>query len=148
MRNPIIVTSWLVWGVLLSMIGVYTAMVTLILKPQESEGPTAILLTVLYGAAAADILVGLLIRAFLRRSIRKTNGEKEWGGRYFGMALVIWALAEAIAVYGLVAFLIGAPLSTYFIFAGLSAVAMLVNMPALLIPKKADPTVGPLGNVL
>ncbi len=40
MANPIIVMSWMVWGTLLSCIGVYTAMVTLILKPQERRGRT------------------------------------------------------------------------------------------------------------
>jgi hypothetical protein len=146
MTKSIIFKSWVVWGALLALIGVYTALVTLVLKPEGTGEMTTILVPLLSGTTVMNLVLAFATRFFLRRSIRRSGIDSQWIGKYFGMAIVIWALSEAVAVYGFVLFMVGGSLPTFFIFAGISFVAMLLNTPALLVAKKSQNTLGPLGN--
>lgn len=146
MANPVLLMSWLVWGILFLCIGIYTALVTLILKPQGTQAATAVLVSVFYGTAVMNLLLAFVIRLFLRRTVQKADRTREWVGKYLGMAIVIWALSEAVAVYGLVLYLMGANLVTFFIFAAVSAAAMLANTPSLLTARKQGGAISPLGH--
>ncbi len=145
MRQPIVMISWVLWGALLVFAGFYAGMTNFITPSADVPGP--ILTYVLGVAAAFNVVVALVVRFFLRRFIRKENAKPtaSWAGRYLAMAILIWALSEAISIYGLVLFLIGVPAMTTYIFTILSVALLVFNMPALLIPKSSGQGVsGPL----
>ena len=136
--------SWILWGALLVSVGFHAGM-TQFMKP-SGESPGPMLVYVLLGASAFNAAVALIVRFFLRRFIRKEKAKPapSWAGRYLTMAILIWALSEAVSIYGLVLFLIGVPAATTSIFTGLSVALLVFNMPALLIPKSEGRSTGPL----
>ena len=142
MRHPIVLISWVIWGGLLLCIGLYAALGIFVLKPEAATDAVPVLTTVLYGTAAFNVLITVIIRFFLKRSLRKGGN---WAGRYLAFAIMIWAMTEAIAIYGFVLFLIGGALSTFLIFTGVAAGLLLWHMPLCLIPRP-DEVIGPLGN--
>lgn len=145
MRQPIVMISWVLWGALLVFVGFYAGM-TRFLQPSASD-PGPLLTYIMLAASAFNVVVVLIVRFFLRRFIRQENKKPSpaWAGRYLPMAILIWALSEAVSIYGLVLFLIGVPAMTSYIFTGLSIILLVINMPALLIPKdEASKATGPL----
>lgn len=148
MRHPLVIMSWLVWASLLFSVGIYSGLVVSGVISRPENAPDAVLVNILLGVAGFNALLTFIMRFFLRRFIRRENLQPRpnWAGRYLPLAIVIWALSEAIAIFGLVLFLIGASAMTYWTFAGLSMGVLVCHMPAFLIPKdkKAAEALGPM----
>ena len=114
----------LIWFALLASVGIYAAL-PLLIPPMGSEPQAGVLLPL----AAAALMTAAM--SFVVPSLIAKNAPPEQQGEQldFTLNVVRWALAEAVAVFGLVLYLLGHPVTFAWGFAIASAVLMFVHAP-------------------
>ena len=125
---------WFIWACLLFVVPVYLLVLQLN-PPRLAEGesaPDKSFVRKVALVACANLLLSFAIRIFVTRRIAR-QGDSRKQAYLFPSCLFSWALAEAVAVYGLVLGLQGASVYDYagFLIAGFSALVYLIPSFAL-----------------
>lgn len=132
-QTPSMMTLRIIWGAMLSSMGIYVLM-TFILQPPEGFEPAEnfqVMFIALGGVAAVDSVLALLARPFL--FFKKLEGEQvardDAMARYHTSCVISWAMAEAIAILGFVLFMLSYEQWIIFPFVGVGALLMLILFP-------------------
>ncbi|MGF1657354.1 MAG: hypothetical protein ACFCU3_10285 [Verrucomicrobiales bacterium] len=136
---------WVIWFALFSAVFIYAVVALNVVGPAESSDETSTLpsegfssQTLLFGALAFGGFASCLLAAgFFRRrwEARRVNETIVWGPDILAGAIVVWALAESIAILGLVALLVGVPPALGAVCFGVGSALLMVLNPAFLFPK-------------
>ena len=114
-------TLWILWGALVWCVILY-AVIGFFLRPGGESGmqpaPPA-MLNVIAAGAVFLAATSIALRGVLARSTSYRN-----------YSIVRWALAEAIAIAGLVLALLGARTNVFVVFIGVSILLLLVHRPS------------------
>lgn len=111
----------ILWGALLMSIGIYAGVATFIRQSGGApEPPAPILLPVLAFVALGNSMFALV-------GVRRITAAS---GNYTTYAILRWALAESVAIFGLVLALVGFPLAAGYAFIGWAAFLMVLMFPS------------------
>jgi hypothetical protein len=145
-QAPTLTTARIIWGALLASLGIYVALlVTGFGGPRPEEGPEPVMITALSAVAMFNSLASLLFPRYLLRQglassrdrLRELVGQppEVIGQRAmtlgFAPMIIGLALAESVAIFGLILGLLGAPLLTVAPFFAAGAMLMLVQFPTM-----------------
>jgi hypothetical protein len=137
--------NWVIWGAMLSSIGIY------VLVAHLTEGKVRI------GAGLGDVfgllrilllafgLLELLLIPFIKKLVLKNvrppkttaamgitgPGSHPAVAAYTSALVVSLAIAESVAIYGLLLFFLGGDFQTLYLFAALGACGMIVSRPKM-----------------
>lgn len=140
--------AWLIWGSMLLSLGVYVVVAHVLAdsmagRTAEASGQsTADLLRYpLIGAAVVIFIVThyvrkLMLKKAAEKKTRPLDAEASSQmdpimARYLPVVVVSGALSEAVGIFGLVLFLVGADFNTLYVFIAASAAALYTNRPRL-----------------
>jgi F0F1-type ATP synthase membrane subunit c/vacuolar-type H+-ATPase subunit K len=136
--------NWVIWAAMVSSIGIY------ILVAHLTEGKIRVgagigevfglLRTVLLIIGIAELLLIPLIRRLMLRpssltpvqgatAVALTPQSHPAAARYTSALIVSLAIAESVAIYGLVLFFLSGNFGTLYLFAALGASGMIVSRP-------------------
>jgi len=133
----------IIWSLMFSTLGIYVAICLVAGDELKAEmGPGLPLAQLKYILLSVSLVTFGLIRFFrnamLKANPRKTDiplprGLSEAGrsalSRYMSAVIVSAALAESVAIYGLLLFMLGEGFDTFYLFTAISAAAMLYYRP-------------------
>lgn len=107
---------WIMWGALLSSVVVYLVVLHLTGSEVAENSPVdKNLVKILSGVALGSIIVSAMIRwKITLPMVRKSTPETL--SRVLPSCIVSWALAESVAIFGLVLGFMGEPISTFGVF--------------------------------
>lgn len=129
---------WIVWGALTFSIVVYLVVLQ-VAAPEEKDTGGASLAGVLAAVSVVNVVVSFGARWFLQRIVKKgKEGEPIDFSRVLSLSIISWALAEAVAIYGLVLGFTGEPFSVYSGFFVAGFVVMVALAPTF-VPLKLGP---------
>jgi hypothetical protein len=135
---------WIVWASLASSILLYAGL-SVALEPPEPAASAAALLPALSLAAAGLGAASVVLRARLlaapARDGRLDVAREPGATRYQAVSIACFALSEAVALLGLVGFLLGGSRATAICFAAAGAVLLVFHAPrrsALLPPPSSQ----------
>jgi len=115
-------TRWILWAAIFVSIFIY-AFVGAMLKQTLEKPPSAdilpLIIPVLIAISAGETAMVLFVLGKLLA--KKSN--------YLSYCVVRWALAESIAIFGLVILILGAEMKTSLLFFAWSAVLLFLTMP-------------------
>jgi hypothetical protein len=101
--------AWIVWAAMVASVVTYAAVILAVRLSEPARSPTA-LTPALALAALASGAGSLALRAWLlvrpARAGRLDLAREPDARRFFAVSVACWALAEAVAVLGLVTFLV------------------------------------------
>ncbi len=133
-----------IWIAMLVSVTAYAAIAHIMVAyemARDSQGvPLGTLKNILYVIALATLLLTPVVRKAVLKFQGGAYGKSGmWSsehvgaamGKYMSALIVALALAESIAIYGLVLFLLGDNLTTLYTFVIVSAVAMLFYRPKM-----------------
>ena len=126
---------WIVWGALTSSIVVYLVVLQ-VAAPKETDTGGGSLAGVLAAVSVVNLVVSFGARWFLQRIVKNgKEGESIDFSRVLTLSIISWALAESVAIYGLVLGFTGEPFSVYsgFFIAGFIA---MVTLAPTFVPLK------------
>lgn len=131
-------TLWIIWGALTFSIVAYLVVLH-VAGPEEKNTGGVSLAGILAAVSAVNLVVSFGVRWFLNRVVKSTKeGEPIDFGRVLTFSVISWALAEAVAIYGLVLGFTGEPFSVYSGFFIAAFVAMVTLAPTF-VPLKLAP---------
>ena len=116
----------MVWMMLLATIATYMALPAMI-EPLSSEGPAPVLPMAF--AAMALSMAGAIFAIPSLMSRLPVADEEQAAHRPFQAKILQWVLAESIAVFGLVLYLLGGGTTWLWAFGALAAVLMGLHAP-------------------
>lgn len=132
----------IIWGAMLASLAVYLLIAHVagdqIREAQKSEIPISLLKNILFGMAAAELLLAYYLRKkMLRGGAVKappedtplTSDQSKALARYSTAVLVSLAICESIGIYGLLLFFLGDEYQTLYILVGVAAAAMCFFRP-------------------
>ncbi|MDP3047943.1 MAG: hypothetical protein Q8N12_00740 [Thermodesulfovibrionales bacterium] len=137
---------WIIWGAMLASLGIYIIvghMVIAKIKMAEmSPDVFSLLRNALYVVAVIELaIIPFMRKIMLKASPKETQSSAGYQipgivthpalGRYTTVTIVSLALAESIAIYGLLLLLIGKDFQSFYVLTAVSAVAMLVYRPKM-----------------
>lgn len=138
--------NWVLWGAMLASIGVYILVAYFMegkVKIGEGLGEVfATLRIVLLAIGIGELVLIPFIKRFLLRSSSLTPIRSASTGpmavqshpavaRYTIALIAALAIAESVAVYGLVLFFLGGDFGTLYLFTALGATGMVINRPKM-----------------
>ena len=116
-------TLFIIWLALLSSLGVYGLIGSMVLQPSEDAVVPPMLAEVLIGVVVSEMVV---IFAVLPKLLKPKNLQA--ATTFF---IVRWALAESIGIYGLVLHILGGSALHLWGFLGAGAFCMLMLHPSV-----------------
>lgn len=137
---------WIIWGAMLASLCIYLIVGHMIVDEIKIEGISpdifSLLRNILFIVALVELAIIPVIRKFILRTPAKISqssfGQQIPGtanhpalAKYSSAMIVSLALAESIAIYGLVLLFIGKDFQSLYLFTGISAAAMLVYRPKI-----------------
>jgi len=131
----------IIWGALLASLFIYIliahTMGDQIRQAPRAEFPIALMRNILFGVAAAELLLAYYLRKRMLRvqpegqtpASPLTSGQPTALAKYTAAVIVSLALCEGIGIYGLILFLLGDDYHTLYLLIGVSAIAMFYFRP-------------------
>lgn len=136
--------NWLIWGAMFASIGVYVLVAhltagTVRISPGIGD-VFGLLRTILLIIGIGELLLIPVIKRLAMKSASATKGGGIGAGllamqshpavaKYTTALVVSSAIAESVAIYGLVLFFLSGDFGTLYLFTALGAAGMLVNRP-------------------
>ena len=133
-------SAWIIWAAMLGSLAVYA--MGCILAADKLQGltisdfPVSLVRNILIVVSAIIFVVIGNIRRFQlhAKSIRQRDNagmtaDEALRIKYMSVMVISLALAEIIAIFGLIIFLLSADFTSLYLFLGMSAVTMVVNCP-------------------
>ncbi|MBU2488768.1 MAG: hypothetical protein KKA60_05205 [Proteobacteria bacterium] len=132
-KNPAIQTSWIVWGAMLTSVFLYGVVARIITAQgalPDMDVPAYPVLRIVFMTLGAALLfaapaVGRKLEAL--PSVRAANPDP--ARQRLAAAMVSWAMAEAVGVFGLVLYFLGREPWVLYVFLGASAVGLVALRP-------------------
>jgi F0F1-type ATP synthase membrane subunit c/vacuolar-type H+-ATPase subunit K len=137
-------TLWIMWAAMIGSILIYIYIVHAfgdeIRQPLHPDFPMELLRNIFYGLSIITILLSHFLRKLLL-AVKNDNvspgflkskaqpNQPLFVGKYTIALMISLALSESIAIYGLVLFLLGADLQTFYIFTAISVLSMFYYRP-------------------
>lgn len=125
------ITWWIIWLALTASVVMYFVVLKVSPTEPDAEGSWRSLHTSLMVIAAVTIVASFAIRFIGTRQLIESEGAKK-RSLAFGTYIVSLALAESVAIFGLVLAFMGAPFSEYIAFFVIGGVALLAQPPTFL----------------
>ncbi len=120
-------TLWLIWGFLTSSVFLYFVILQIIGNDKENVAPPDdMMVKILTGLALVNFMGSFLIRKIVTLPLSEKLDQQNFQ-KLMASCIISWALAESVAIFGLILGLIGAPMSTsgLFFVAGFGAMVFL-----------------------
>ncbi len=125
---PTPMVFWAIWGALTASIVIYLVVLQVVRGTPPEEGPDGTLVVMFSGLAVVNLAVAFGVRLFHTNRIARRR-EPEKRAALLSACIISWALAEAVAIYGLVLGFLGAAESTSHVFFLVAFTAMLFLTP-------------------
>ncbi|MDP3259037.1 MAG: hypothetical protein Q8M34_00430 [Thermodesulfovibrionales bacterium] len=137
---------WIIWGAMFASLCIYVIVGHMVIAKIKMAGMPPDVFSLLRNALYVVAVIELAIIPFIRKimlkaSLKETQSSAGYqiSGRITHPALVKYttviiislALAESIAIYGLLLLLIGKDFQSFYVLTAVSAVAMLVYRPKM-----------------
>jgi hypothetical protein len=134
-------TLWLIWAVGMLGLFAYLSIIYTLgeeITPTGKDLPLELLGNIFYGVSVIVLYLGHFIRTRITKDTsfsaqlfkNKTQLNQPLFLAKYNMAVVVsWAMAESVAIFGLVLFFIGADYQTFYILLAISALAMVFFRP-------------------
>ncbi len=135
-------TNWLIWAAMVSSIGIYILVAHMTAGEIRIGAGAAevfgLLRTVLLILGIGELVLIPLIRRLVLKGVRPPKTAAAMGtmggshpavAAYTSALVVSLAIAESVAIYGLVLFFLSSDFNTLYLFAALGAAGMIVNRP-------------------
>ena len=137
-------TAWIIWGAMLGSLALYLALCeqlgNLMDVSMLSDAPLALLKSIFYCVAAAELIIAYFVRRFMLSGRLPSPvpdlRQQAWNvktspsvAKYIPGVLVSLAIAESVGIYGLIIFFLGGDFKTLYTFLFISAVAIIFFRP-------------------
>jgi len=128
-------TLWIIWGFLTSSVFTYFVVLQFIGSEKEvAIFPDEMMVKILTGVAVLNLLISFGIRKMVTLPLSEKLEPKNFQ-KLMASCIISWALAESVAIFGLILGLMGAPMSTCGLFFLAGFGAMVFQSPSF-IPLK------------
>ena len=137
------VIIWIIWAALAISALIYVLLAHLLAKNWTAPQPDflSILRNALYVVSIAEILI---IHFFRKRMLATRSDSRAFKsalvtklhptpglGKYMTVSIVSWALADSIAIYGLLLFLLGGSFNDLYLFVAVALAVMIYYRPKM-----------------
>jgi len=146
-REPLrkgMVTVWIVWGALTVSVLMYALIAHLLAKNWRAPEPTffVTMRNALYVVSVVEILIVPFLRkwilarssdskAFFKLTSLTESHPIPGLGKYLTVSIISWAIADSIAIYGLILFLLGGSFNDLYLFVGAALAVMIYYRPKM-----------------
>ena len=136
---------WVIWAAMLGSLFIYIVVCHLLGEEirgnfAESGFPFELFRNILYGVAAAELILSYYLRKSMLRGRSgaaqvnmsgrsSTLNQPPFVGHYTAIVIISLAIADSIGIYGLVLFFLGSDFKTLYTFIVVSALAMVFYRP-------------------
>jgi hypothetical protein len=125
--------SRIIWSALIFSVMIYGVLVVAL--PAQDRGEPGALLSILAAVAALFAVMSFSLKFLIRSLLAKKNSS----GAFLVSNIVAFALAEAVALFGFILHLLGAPLSASLAFFGVGLLLLAAHFP---MPEKREKRFG------
>jgi hypothetical protein len=137
-------TLWVIWASMLGSLLIYIFLCYQLGEGFKGSGGTelfvALLRKILFGVAAAELIMAYYLRRFMLKGQSSATGahvvrgsatlnQPPFVGHYSAVVIISLAFSESIGIYGFVLFVFGGGFKTLYTFIGISALAMVFYRP-------------------
>ena len=135
---------WVIWGAMFASLGIYMLIPNLVgdqINTQEFPPDVFVVLrNVLYVVALIELAIIPFIRRIILKSIKMSQnpnqnipgtGNHPATAQYTVVMIISLAIAESIAIYGLVLYLMAKDTQSLYLLTAISAMAMIIHRPKM-----------------
>ena len=136
---------WIIWGAMFASLGIYIIVAHMVgdqIKMQDlAPDVFSVLRNVLYAVAIVEFAIIPFIRKKMLKSGARTTqtpdrampgaGNHPATAKYASVTVISLALAESIAIYGLLLYFLGKDFQSLYMLTAISAAAMIIHRPKM-----------------